>query len=209
MSESINLTRAVDSVGLVYFIFWWLLLSSLQFIFPSKSRLESGLRLIAYHLLSGAYLIFVVGTDSPLILCWIILMLAAYAYFGVKGFILNIVVLAVFIAEDIILNYHYNNAVFLKDIIALVALALAGFVIIKITSLQAVSEKELQSARDQELMQRDRALTIINNLADAVLSTDIHGNVKIYNAASLNLLDTNVNLNGHFIDEVLFPSRQK
>jgi two-component system sensor histidine kinase VicK len=46
-------------------------------------------------------------------------------------------------------------------------------------------------------------LTIVNNLADAILSTDKNGIIRVYNAASLDLLDTNDSLNGHHIDTIL------
>jgi signal transduction histidine kinase len=46
-------------------------------------------------------------------------------------------------------------------------------------------------------------------MADAVISTDMDGIIRIYNAASLNLLDTNTSLNGRHIDEVLPLRDQK
>jgi len=36
----------------------------------------------------------------------------------------------------------------------------------------------------------------------------MHGIIKIYNASSMALLNTNIGLNGHFIDEIL-PLRDK
>jgi len=55
----------------------------------------------------------------------------------------------------------------------------------------------------EDLLARDRTLTIINNLADGVVSTDGEGVINLYNAACLNLLDTNDSLNGKHIDDVL------
>jgi PAS domain S-box-containing protein len=51
--------------------------------------------------------------------------------------------------------------------------------------------------------------TIVNNLADAVISTDKSGVVRVYNAASLDLLNTNDSLNEHHIDDVLPVTDQK
>ena len=199
----IDSLRVVDSVGVAILSFWWILISILQFIRPSKTKIESALKLLAYHLLAGSYLVFVLGASSPFVICWIILIVSAYAYFGVKGYLANFFVLACFIACDIFLNYHYDNGIFARDVTTFIALAIAGLIVIKIASLQDISEKELEYAKTQVALQRDRALTIINNLADAVLSTDMHGIIRIYNASSMNLLDTNVDLNGHFIDEVI------
>lgn len=55
-------------------------------------------------------------------------------------------------------------------------------------------------------LDRDRLLTLVNNLADPIISTDKNGIIQIHNAASLNLLDTNTELNGQAIDDVLVLS---
>jgi len=63
--------------------------------------------------------------------------------------------------------------------------------------------------KDDETFQSDRIYAIVNNLTDGVLSTDSNGVIQVYNASSLNLLDTNDNLNGRHIDEVLPLTDQK
>ena len=65
------------------------------------------------------------------------------------------------------------------------------------------SNAALTRSRAHESLERDRILTIVNNLADAILSTDENGIIQIYNAASLNLLDTNTGLNGKHINDAL------
>src|SRR5690242_13068142 len=48
----------------------------------------------------------------------------------------------------------------------------------------------------------EQILTIVNNLADAVFSIDMHGIVRLYNAAGLNLLDTNSSIEGKKLDDI-------
>jgi len=55
----------------------------------------------------------------------------------------------------------------------------------------------------QESLDHQRLLTLVNNLTDAVLSVDMSGIIRVYNAACLNLLDTNEKLDGHRLDDVL------
>ena len=55
---------------------------------------------------------------------------------------------------------------------------------------------------NQLQFERDRILTIVNNLADPVFSIDKHGKIELYNAAGSALLDTNADLNGKSLDEV-------
>lgn len=49
----------------------------------------------------------------------------------------------------------------------------------------------------------EQILTIVNNLADAVFSIDSSGIVRLYNAAGLNLLDTNASIEGMRLDDIL------
>jgi len=49
----------------------------------------------------------------------------------------------------------------------------------------------------------EQILTIVNNLADAVFSVDAKGVIRLFNAAGLNLLDTNASIEGKHLDTVL------
>lgn len=88
-----------------------------------------------------------------------------------------------------------------------ITIAILWVVLTAINHVHAASEKtnntELLRSKAHETLERDRILTIVNNLADAILSTDANGIIRVYNAASLNLLDTNTSLDGRHIDEVL------
>ena len=50
--------------------------------------------------------------------------------------------------------------------------------------------------------EHEQILTIVNNLADAVFSMDMDGIVRLYNAAGLNLLDTNASVEGKHINDI-------
>lgn len=206
-SSIIKAPHSIDHVGLLIFSFWWLFIASIQFLVPSESKLETAMRLIIYHLLTGAYLVFVSGSSPPFTICWIILMLASYSYFFLKGVVFNILGLTLFTVIDILLWHRINN-IAITDLMAYLSIIIAGLFVLRLSKMQETSKKELEYARTQDLLQRDRALTIINNLADAVLSTDMHGIIRIYNASSMALLNTNMGLDGHFIDEIL-PLKDK
>ncbi len=200
---TIQTTYTIDDIGFIMFSFWWLYLGTLQFLYPSKTKLDSGLRLFAYYLLSGAYLLFVSGVSSPIVIFWLVLILASYLYFPKRGFQINILALSVIVFIDILLWFRVNQTIIINDIVTLVAITITGIVIMYILKSQETTKKELSDSKAQESLQRDRVLTIVNNLADAVISTDMDGIIKIYNASSLNLLDTNISLNGHHINEIL------
>ena len=50
--------------------------------------------------------------------------------------------------------------------------------------------------------EHEQILTIVNNLADAVFSIDKEGIIRLYNAAGLNLLDTNTSIDGKSLSDV-------
>ncbi|OIP86324.1 hypothetical protein AUK57_00945 [Candidatus Saccharibacteria bacterium CG2_30_41_52] len=199
----IRIPHSIDNLGLLTLSFWWLYISILQFLFPSQKAIDSILRLIAYHLLAGAYLIFVSGIASPFIACWLLLMIASYIYFSNIGLLFSALTLVVVVAIDIIMWHTISLYIAVYDLTALAAILITGFVLFAVNSSQEVSKNELTASKAQESLQRDRVLTIVNNMADAVFSTDVNGVIKVYNAASMSLLDTNDSLNGHNINEVL------
>ena len=201
--DIIHIPHTIDNVGLFMFSFWWLYLSVLQFLVPSKDKLDSGLRLIAFHLLAGSYLIFISGVASPFVGCWLLLMIASYTYFSERGLQLSTLAFIIVIAVDIMMWHQISETIVIYDLVALVAILITGVITISISRSQGVTRKELNRSKVQESLQRDRILTIVNNMTDAVLSTDMDGIIRVYNAASLNLLDTNDSLNGRHIDKVL------
>ena len=201
--DIIHISHTIDNLGLFMFSFWWLYLSVLQFLVPSKDKLDSGLRLIAFHLLAGSYLIFISGVASPFVGCWLLLMIASYMYFSERGLQLSTLAFVIVVVVDIMMWHQISETIVIYDLVALVAILITGVITISISRSQGVTRKELNRSKVQESLQRDRILTIVNNMTDAVLSTDMDGIIRVYNAASLNLLDTNDSLNGRHIDKVL------
>lgn len=46
-------------------------------------------------------------------------------------------------------------------------------------------------------------IALMNNLADGVIQVDDRGIIRLYNASSLNILDTNITLTGHSLEKIL------
>lgn len=181
----------------------WILMASLGFIIPAVSKSDKALRLVAYHLLAGATLLFVTGFNSPLTPLWLVLTMTSYAFFSKDGLLLDLSALGIFLVMDYAFKLTSGPMLIISDIVAVIVIAITAIVIFSTINLQKLYGHELEHAKTQELLQRDRVMTIINNLADAVISTDENGIVRIYNAASMNLLDTNAALTGHSISEIM------
>ncbi len=197
-------TIMVSNTNLLLLLsFFWLCIGFIQFFIQSKTAYDSALRLTAYHLLAGACLVFVSGVTSPFSMCWMILMIVSYTYFSIKGLTLSILSLVVVAFADIALWYSEKPEILVNDLVTLAAILVTSIVMLSISHSQVLANRELDNSKIQELLQRDRTMTIVNNMADAVISTDFNGTIKVYNAASLDLLDTNDNLNGHHVSEIL------
>ncbi len=180
----------------------WFALAIFQFLVPAANRTQSLIRLATYHTLAAAYLLTVAGFGSPLAIIWIILLLAAYAYNGRDGLYMSVFILFATAFCDSLLAIDLPADAALNALYVL-SILLVAYVAIAINTSEEVDKGELERSHAQEHLQRDRIMTIVNNLADAVLSTDSEGVIQLYNAASLNLLDTNTSLEGRHIDDVI------
>ncbi len=186
----------------------WMLLAIWQFIFPPRTKSVAATRLILYHVMAAIYLLLVTGVASPFSACWILLLIAVSLYISRTALLWSIISFVLIVAIDITLWMPTDATIAIYDLGVLVAILLCGIVVMNITKAQEVDRQELRRSHEQESLQRDRMLTIVNNLADAIIGTDQDGIVRVYNAASLDLLDTNDSLNGHHIDEVIRVSDQ-
>lgn len=195
--------HAISITVLWRFAILWGAVGVIYFFLPLKSRFDAGLRLITYHLLAGSYLLFVSGVSSPTTILWLLLVLGSYEYFSGWGVMFSVLTFALFVSGYVMLHGDFSNVVIINNIVAVTAVAVTSFVMLMVSKSSEITQKELATSRAQESLQRDRVLTIVNNLADAVISTDMDGIIKVYNAACLSLLDTNNSLNGHHVDEIL------
>jgi two-component system sensor histidine kinase VicK len=194
-----------NDIAFIVIALVWMLLSAWQFLSPSDTRRASAFRLISYHVLAGLYLLFVSGPSVPFTIFWILLFVASNIYFSKRGLMLSVLAFMLTIGTDIVIATitEPSSSVILNDFMVIISVLVTGLAVVAVGRTQEVDRSALNRSQAQESLQRDRILTIVNNLADAVLSTDKNGIIRVYNAASLNLLDTNDSLNGHHIDEIL------
>ncbi|NCU37934.1 PAS domain S-box protein [Candidatus Saccharibacteria bacterium] len=180
----------------------WVALSVYQFFVDSRGRAESSLRLIAYHLFAALFVLLVSGFAMPFISTWMILFLASYAYFSHDGLRLSILAFFGTAVGDILLHIDDQQHI-TANVLAMLATFIIGIIAVSLSQAQEVDREELLRSQTEESLQRDRIMTIVNNLADAILSTDKNGVIRVYNAASLGLLDTNTSLEGKHIDDII------
>ncbi len=180
----------------------WVLVGSLQFLYPPKSTLDAILRVGSYHVFAATYLIFISGFSMPFVVCWVLLFLATYFFFSDNGLRISIIVFIATAAADTIIHASDTERI-LNNTFSLLAVLIVGLTATFITRVHQTDQHALDETKKEGDLQRDSILTLINNLAEAVISTDQQGHIRVYNAAVLGLLDTNDSIGGRHIDDIV------
>lgn len=157
---------------------------------------------VSYHVLGGAYILTVSGFLSPVVICWIALMLAVDTYFGTLAFFLSAACLAALGAISLPLHGISTNE-YAQVILYCLFIIAVGFTVSRIRTVTDRERIALAKSREDVNFQRERLITLVNSMGDAVIAIDEEGAIKVFNAATLNLLDTNADLTNKKIDRVL------
>lgn len=176
----------------------WVIAGIVQFVTPIKYVWGAWLYLIVNHFFGILSLLFIASFSTSLSPLWTVLFLASYIFFSKKGLRFSIILLLATSLIDSAL--HPSIGVFATNMVIALGVTALGLTAVALGRVQEMNTSKSQAL---EALQRDRILTLINNLADAILSIDQTGIVRVYNAACLNLLDTNRDLNGAHISEIL------
>jgi signal transduction histidine kinase len=180
----------------------WLLLGILQFIWPPRHKLHMATNLAIYHILAGLYILFVSGFTVPFLSTWALLYLVSYIYFSYVGVLFSIVCFFFIMLTDATMVESHVGSV-LYSTMACLSTLLVGLAAISLNRIKEYNQEAVERSKRSEILQRDRLLTLVNNLAEPIISTDRNGHIKVYNAAVLGLLDTNASLDDKTIDSVL------
>jgi len=180
----------------------WLVLSAYYFFTPITSVHLRAMRLITYHLMALATLIFIIGFSQPFAALYILLFIATNLYFGRTALILSIASFVLGAVVDMALRSQLDSFAIQQTTMSMFAIIFLGITTVGLMTAQETKRKTLVHSQARERLQYDRVLTIMNNLTDASFSTDAKGSVQIYNAAALDLLDTNDSIKGKNIGEL-------
>jgi len=180
----------------------WLVVGVYHFLVPTKSRFDTISRLVMYHALALTTLVLITGFFAPFASSVALLFLASNVYFGRRALSLSIASVVLAATIDAIVRYPGDHSIVVNNVLGVSAIVVLGLALVGIIVSQETRRRALIQSQSKERLQYDRIVTIINNLSDATFSTDDKGIVLLYNAACLNLLDTNENLKGKHISEL-------
>ena len=157
-----------------------------------------------YHLALISFCVFVAPFLSPFEFLWVVLAIGMDLIFKRSWmyltFVLYIATLGIVIART---HVMFDSGVFLTASVQVFGVISTSLLVSMYRRVSDDERKFLDSASRETDFERQRLLSLINNMGEAVVATDKRGRVLIYNAAVLNLLDTNQSLEGKSLDAVL------
>lgn len=180
----------------------WIAVSLYYFFVPTRSQFDRACRLTVYHVIGLTTLVFVTGFSQPFANLFVLLFIATNLYFGRLALIASMASVLLAGSIDATIRFSDYPSVQLDMFLSIIGIIFLGIATVTLISVQETRRQSLVRSRARERLQYDRILTIINNLTDATFSTDEKGTVLMYNAASLDLLDTNDSIKGKNIGEL-------
>jgi len=180
----------------------WVLMSIWYYFMPVPHKGDQAFRLALIHFFALLMLIFVTGFAQPFAPLYVLLLLASQLYFGRLGLLFSSLALIGAGILDVVLRYGALSNILVENCLAVVSILALGYAIIAVISAQETKRKALLHSQQRERLQYDRILTIMNNLTDAAFTTDVKGTILMYNAACLDLLDTNDSLKAKNIGDL-------
>lgn len=170
----------------------------------SLSQLQKAFIYVLYHIGLGLLTLFVVPHQSPFAFMWLVLLIAVDLLFGKKW---QRVTIGYYLFIQIVSFIHASVPVSAESIVVGLTYVVGTLVVaIQASKYRQISDQErsfISSASKETTFERQRLVSLINNMGEAVIATDKRGRVLVYNAAVLDLLDTNQSLEGKSLDSIL------
>lgn len=168
------------------------------------SRIMLVLLYIFYHISLSLLVVFLDPYPTPFYFQFIILLVAVDLLFGQRWQKVSIA----FFSIIFLLSYVRSAETITATGILLAATYIIGStsVAVLVSKYRRISDEEriqLSTVTDQNAFERQRLLSLINNMGEAVVATDNKGKILLYNAAVLALLDTNQTLDGKSLGTLL------
>lgn len=161
-----------------------------------------------YYLLIATGLIFFAPVASAFGYTWFIVLFLTSFYYGLRATIMSVGAFGLILfLQQIWVGRETTTAItnngWLPAVIQLGVVSAVALFFIDTLDATERSSRELETNMSKAKLEHERIKTLINSMADAVIATDPSGKITLYNAAALNILDTNSDLVGKDLHSVL------
>ncbi|HEV2412291.1 MAG TPA: ATP-binding protein [Candidatus Saccharimonadales bacterium] len=182
----------------------FLIISVSQFIVRPTTNRRCQVYVVGFTILGLIISVFVAGYNNGIFMIgWLMLIIVADLFFNRAALILSWLI---FVTS--IIWWRFMHPGLANDMLAeiLVESLFIGFIAMFVSYIReiiGIRGSQLEKTREQEQLERERLVTLINSMGDGVIAFNEHGTIRIFNAATLNLLDTNADLTGRSVDVIL------
>lgn len=147
---------------------------------------------IHYHIALGLYCVFVAPFSSPMNVLWVVLAIGMDQLFGRRWTILTFIIYLIVTAVSFVrADLEFTGLLFLVQVLLFIGLTSTVMMVSKFRQVSDEEREVIGRAFTEKEYERQRLLSLINNMGEAVVAIDKYGKILIYNSALLALLDTN------------------
>lgn len=199
-----NLTYSKDAL-LIYGYVGILAAFAFSHLLPAlKFETANAFYLTTYHFILSFTLIFIVPVQSTFLYLWVLLLYVAEFIYQAKGTTLSALALFITMAAGAYYQLRpLDNRLLLELVAEYIIVLLIGLVISRIALGNRKQRVEIQEKIVKAEFEHSRLLALINSMSDGVIATDQDGRIINYNAAALDIIDTNETLTGKLISDFL------
>lgn len=193
------------SPQLVFIFVGFLVVTSLLLFIPAlKFGKRHAIYLIIYHITLAFALIFIVNTQSYYLLLWVLLAYITSNYYQVWGLTTTLALLLVVMIASVSYQAHGLTVTHVLDILPAYTMVAA---LCTLLARIGLGNRKQRLAMKQKITQagyeHERLIALINSVSEAVIAINQEGQITLFNAAALDLIDTNMELTGQAINNVL------
>lgn len=158
--------------------------------------------IIPYHFFAAGFVLLVSGFLSPITLYFLLLAIVVLTMYSYRASLWTVLAMSITALISIIFAHEPSVAIIGAHVMYVLVVAICSWFVSRIVSVQDAQQTDLVKTEQASTSSQSKFMTLLNSTNEAIISISRRGVVQFYNAATLNLLDTNQNLTGKHIDTV-------
>ncbi|MEI7819188.1 MAG: ATP-binding protein [bacterium] len=160
--------------------------------------------LILYHGILSITIVLIMPTLSYFLFAWVLLVYLSEYYFPIKGTIIS---LSTLLGVTLLSQWYQTETLTLNNTLAsipyILTIATLSILLARIMLGNREQRRYLTNKVTEAEYEHQRLIALINSVSEAVIAVNEKGIITLFNAAALDLLDTNIELSGKNLDTVL------
>lgn len=160
---------------------------------------------ITIYMIIGAPLsVLVLGFSTMIFMGWALLIVVAVIFFGLKRAAIGYGLMVVSLFTWLILHAgDHSRGDVLAFGVSAITIGILCLLVLNLWRLTNQSIRGMEEAHLKQDFEHRQLSSLINSMTDGVIAVDSHSKVMLYNAAALNLLDINSDMQGKVLRNFL------